>query len=245
MSVLVTRPSPYGEALVQLLNEHGIEAWHTPLVQFDDGRELNLLPDMLLKLNDGDLLFAVSQQAVNFAQRALLHGKHSWPKQPAYFAIGRNTAEILSHFSGQPVNYPKDREISEHLLKLSQLQDVSGRKALILRGNGGRELLAQQLTLRGVHVEFCECYQRRLIDYQSAKLIAIWQEQHIDTLIVTSAEMLQRVFTLIKEKDRPWLLGCQLVVVSERIALLARRLGWNNVKIADNADNLSLLTVFK
>ncbi|MEN1374970.1 uroporphyrinogen-III synthase, partial [Pseudomonas aeruginosa] len=38
-----------------------------------------------------------------------------------------------------------------------------------------------------------------------------------------------------------WLLRCRLLVVSERLAKLARELGWQDIKVADNADNDALL----
>lgn len=245
MAVLVTRPSPFGESLVQLLNRNGIKAWHTPLIQFVDGQELGEFPQKLLYLNSGDLLFVVSQQAVQYANQALSKARINWPTNIQYFAIGQATANALHQATGCPVNYPKDREISEHLLQLSELQEVNGKNALILRGNGGRELLANQLRLRGVDVTFCECYQRQIIDYSQTELFAVWQEQRINTLVITSAEMLQRIYALVEEKNKSWLLNCRLIVVSERIALLANRLGWNNIKIADNADNISLLAALK
>jgi uroporphyrinogen-III synthase len=45
--------------------------------------------------------------------------------------------------------------------------------------------------------------------------------------VVTSGEMLQQLFTLIPLWYREnWLLRCRLLVVSERLANLARELGW-------------------
>jgi uroporphyrinogen-III synthase len=38
-----------------------------------------------------------------------------------------------------------------------------------------------------------------------------------------------------------WLLHCRLLVVSERLANQARELGWQDIRIADNADNDALL----
>ncbi|MCL6408347.1 uroporphyrinogen-III synthase, partial [Dickeya dadantii] len=38
-----------------------------------------------------------------------------------------------------------------------------------------------------------------------------------------------------------WLLGCQLIVVSERLAEQARQLGWRDIRVADNADNDALV----
>jgi uroporphyrinogen-III synthase len=69
--------------------------------------------------------------------------------RPRYFAIGRTTALALHTVSGADVRYPLDREISEVLLQLPELQTIAGKRALILRGNGGRELLGETLRERG------------------------------------------------------------------------------------------------
>ncbi|WP_438895058.1 uroporphyrinogen-III synthase, partial [Bacillus cereus group sp. BC243] len=83
----------------------------------------------------------------------------NWPTAPRYFAIGRSTALALHTVSGSDVRYPLDRETSEVLLQLPELQTLIGKRALILRGNGGRELLGETLRERGADVTFCECYQ--------------------------------------------------------------------------------------
>lgn len=248
MTILVLRPSPAGEALVELLRQHKINACHTPLIEFGEGRELNRLQNKLSRLNAGDLLFVVSKQAVNYADKALSNAGADWPKNIRYFAIGRTSAEALSLATGCGVSYPKDREISEHLLELTELQRIEGKNALILRGNGGRALLAEQLSLRGANVEFCECYQRKEIHYEPDRLIALWRQREVKTIVATSTEIIKKLYALMDVQKKPnngWLLNCRLIVVSERTALSARELGWNNIKIADNADNISLLAALK
>jgi uroporphyrinogen-III synthase len=98
-------------------------------------------------LQEGDLLFALSQHAVEFAHAQLQQQEPGQP--PRYFAIGRTTALALHTVSGADVRYPLDREISEVLLQLPELQTIAGKRALILRGNGGRELLGETLRERG------------------------------------------------------------------------------------------------
>ncbi len=73
---------------------------------------------------------------------------------PRYFAIGRTTALALHTVSGQHIHYPLDREISEVLLQLPELQNIAGKNALILRGNGGRELLGATLTASAARSHF-------------------------------------------------------------------------------------------
>ena len=217
MSILVTRPSPAGEELVSRLRTLGQVAWHFPLIEFSPGQQLPQLADQLAALGESDLLFALSQHAVAFAQSQLHQQDRKWPRLPDYFAIGRTTALALHTVSGQKILYPQDREISEVLLQLPELQNIAGKRALILRGNGGRELIGDTLTARGAEVTFCE-------------------------VVVTSGEMLQQLWSLIPQWYREhWLLHCRLLVVSERLAKLARELGWQDIKVADNADNDALL----
>ncbi len=242
MSILVTRPLPQGEELVSRLRALGRVAWSFPLIEFTPGRELAALPRRLAELGADDLLFALSQHAVEFAHARLLQEGQCWPSTPAYFSIGRTTALALHTVSGKNIRYPLDREISEVLLQLPELQNIAGKKALILRGNGGRELLGATLRERGAEVTFCECYQRCAKYYDGAEEAMRWQSRGVSTVVVTSGEMLQQLWSLIPQWYREqWLLHCSLVVVSERLALQARELGWQDIQVADNADNDALL----
>ena len=214
MSILVTRPSPAGEQLVSRLRTLGQVAWSFPLIEFSPGRELSALADRINTLQEGDLLFALSQHAVEFAHAQLQQQSLSWTTAPRYFAIGRSTALALH----------------------------AGKRALILRGNGGRELLGETLRERGADVTFVECYQRCAKHYDGAEEAMRWHARGINTLVVTSGEMLQQLWSLIPHWYREnWLLRCRLLVVSERLANLARELGWQDIRIADNADNDALL----
>lgn len=242
MSILVTRPSPQGEELVSRLRALGREAWSFPLIEFTPGRELAKLPGYLSALGEGDLLFALSQHAVEFAHAQLQQRGLPWPLAPHYFAIGRTTGLALHKVSRRDVRYPLDREISEVLLQLPELQKIAGKKALILRGNGGRELLGETLKDRGASVTFCECYQRSSRDYDGAEVAMRWQSRGITRLVITSGEMLKQLWSLIPQWYREqWLLHCEVLVVSERLAEQARELGWRNIRVADGADNDALL----
>ncbi|PWC14662.1 uroporphyrinogen-III synthase [Brenneria corticis] len=242
MTILVTRPSPAGEQLVTRLRKLGHSAYHSPLIEFSPGRELAQLPARLAALRPGDLLFALSQHAIDYADPLLARSGTGWPQTAAYFAIGRTTALALHTVTALPVAYPSPSETSETLLQLPELRHVNGKQALLLRGNGGRELLGDTLAERGAQVSYCECYQRSPVYYDGAEQSRHWQQAGVDKLVITSGEMLQRIYTLVPDYYRAsWLLGCRLIVVSERLAAQARRLGWRNIRVADNADNDALM----
>ncbi len=73
-------------------------------------QELPALGDALARLGPDDLLFALSQHAVEFAHARLQQQGLPWPTSPRYFAIGRTTALALHTVSGQHIHYPLDRE---------------------------------------------------------------------------------------------------------------------------------------
>lgn len=242
MNILVTRPSPSGDELVTRLCALGHTAWSFPLIEFSPGRELAQLPQQLAALSPGDLVFVLSQHVMQYAQPCMQQAGLTWPAALDYYAIGRSTALALHRASGRNVIWPPERETSEMLLQLSTLRRLKGKKALILRGNGGRELLGTTLAQRGADVRFLECYQRCEKFYHGPSEGKRWRDRGIDTLVVTSGEMLQQLHRLFPAIDREeWLLGCRLLVVSERLATLALELGWKNIKVADGADNDALL----
>lgn len=242
MNILVTRPSPAAEQLVSRIRNSGHSAWALPLIEYTPGTQLDILPARLHELRAGDLVFALSKPAVHYAHPALIQAGMHWPDHLEYYAIGRSTALSLHTVSGHEVIWPHEQEISEILIQLPGLQQVKGKRALLLRGNGGRKLLAETLHSRGAQVEFIECYQRCAKHYNGAEEGRRWRDRGIDTLVVTSGEMLQQLYTLFPDIDRDeWLLRCRMIVVSERLATQARESGWANVCIASGADNDALL----
>ncbi|MDF7661000.1 uroporphyrinogen-III synthase [Erwiniaceae bacterium L1_54_6] len=246
MTILVTRPEPAASELVARLRTQGKLAWSLPLIEFTPGRDVDDLPQQLSDLQPDDLVFLLSQQVVTFAHPALQRQGFSWPTQLDYYAIGRSTALALHTVSNLKVDYPHARETSEELVRLNRLQKVSGKRALILRGSPGRELLADTLTERGVDVRYCECYQRCEKYYDGAVEGRRWRDRGITTLVVTSGEMLQQLFGLFPPIDRrEWLLHCRLLVVSERLATLAASMGWQDIDVADGADNDALLRALR
>lgn len=240
MTILVTRPDQAGIELTTALSAAGRAAIHAPLFTLAAGSELNLLPGYFSRLNPGDWIIAASGHAVSYAEQTVEQIGGRWP-HVQYAAVGRSTALHLQQACGQPVLFPASDETSEGLLQLPALQTVSGQQVLILRGNGGRPLLAQVLRERGAEVNFCECYQRVPLEYCGAQQTDIWQRANVNLLVITSGDILQQLVALVPDTAHHWLTSCRLVVVSKRIAAMAREFGWQEIVISDRADNRSLI----
>ncbi|AUI65330.1 MULTISPECIES: uroporphyrinogen-III synthase [Glaesserella] len=242
MNVLVTRPDQRGAQLVELLAEQNIFALHQPLFSVIPGRELPQLPSAVARLNRGDYVFAVSKNAVDFARDTLKETGFHWRNDLNYFAVGQGTAQYFSSQIEQNVIYPIESENSEGLLALPEMQDLIGKSILILRADSGRELFPEQASLRGAQVQILECYQR-IIEPDLSEQISLSKRIGVDVIVVTSGESLLTLFEQTAESERNWLFECRLVVVGQRIAKLAIKLGWQPkaIQISDKADNQSLL----
>ncbi|MGF1698598.1 uroporphyrinogen-III synthase [Vibrio lamellibrachiae] len=241
MAVLVTRPESQGLQLCQQLSEVGIKALHHPLISITPDPDLDTL---LNQLNSFDIVIAVSQHAVNFAHQALQNNSESWPTHPTYIAVGQKTAQILSKLCQQKVHYPEVGD-SEHLLALEPLQSIENKRIVILRGDGGRELIYDTLLKRLANVEYREVYQRNYLHFSSEILIAQWQQQGVDTLVITSSGQLNFFTSQVNPSYKNWLFQLHLLVPSERIALDAKKLGFNSVTNTGSASNHDLVTALQ
>ncbi|MDX7999955.1 uroporphyrinogen-III synthase [Xenorhabdus sp. Reich] len=242
MSILITRPAPAGEELVKRLLAVGKTAFSAPLIEIYPGCDLPLLSQKLQWLSAGDLVFLLSKNAVHYANEQLSQEGQSWPDKLSYYGIGKSTSLHFHQQTGQEIIWSEEGETSEDLLQLPALQQMDNKKILLLRGNGGREVIASTLRMRGGKVDYCECYSRRPVKYPAADFSRHWRQCGIKTIVVTSGEMLQLLYNLVTDSDgKAWLLGCGLIVVSERLANIAHELGWQVIKVAKSADNDALM----
>lgn len=243
MNVLITRPDHRGQELVELLNQHQIFAIHQPLFTIEAGAELPQLPSVMSRLNAGDYVFAVSKHAIDFASETLIQTGFHYRTDLKYFAVGRHSAAYFSAKTENPTYYPISSENSEGLLELPEMQILDGKNILILRAEKGRDFFAEQASLRGANIQYLECYRRQYLADSITEKMSLCKRAGIDSIIVTSTDILSTLYEQTAEDDRQWLIECRLIVVSTRIAQLAYKLGWsrNKVLLSEKADNNSLL----
>ncbi|KOY22671.1 uroporphyrinogen-III synthase [Vibrio parahaemolyticus] len=241
MAVLVTRPGEQGSALCSLLERHGISAHHHPLIDI-----VADLTDMHLTthLHQAQIVIAVSRHAVQCAQQILTSNGASWPKQAVYLAVGQKTAHYLSKCTQQKVHYPEVSD-SEHLLRLPALQNVEQQQVLILRGNGGRELIKDALVRRGAKVHYSETYKREFIPFDPVSCVSLWKTLQIDQIVVTSGEQLDYLCSQLTSEQLTWLNQQKLYIPSQRIADIAIQRGFTRVRCTGSASNQELLAALQ
>ena len=115
---------------------------------------------------------------------------------------------------------------------------MAGRRVLIVRGDDGRELLAQSLRHTGAHVDYAGVYRRCMPPPPPPDLVQAWNAR-IDAMIVTSEQMLKNLIKLTD--NHPSVLGTPLVVISERLQYSAETSGFQHVLQAGNPYPADLL----
>ena len=181
----------------------------------------------------------VSQNAVTHAFEWI---EQYWPQLPTgvrWYAVGEKTAASVREHCVSVTECGKAMN-SEALLALPDLQSVANQKILICRGKGGRTTLAEVLRERGATVDYCELYERRststdnLADRLGKDLRDI---HHVVPLF--SGETLLNFTNALP-------IGCNkalfsLIVPAERVAHIAVQAGFEQITIAQNASEASML----
>ena len=230
--VLVTRPAGQAEGLRRLIEDHGGAAVLAPLLEIEAVAADAAGPRRLRQPEPPDWLVFVSANAVRCAF-AWLGPQWLASGRVKTAAIGRATAQALAERGVEVDLKPKQQFNSEALLAEPEWADVSGRRFLIVRGVGGRELLAESLQSRGACVEYAEVYRRSPAAVDMPALLARWRAGGVGAAILTSGEALATLAGLMTGADRGLLLRTPMVVIGERLALQARELGCARVVAAE------------
>jgi uroporphyrinogen-III synthase len=115
-------------------------------------------------------------------------------------------------------------------------------EVVIVKGEGGRELLGEELKRRGARVtEWC-CYRRCWPEVDLSVL------RDVDSSFVfqaSSGEMVSRLSELLTGERQEDLFQSPVIVPSERVAALATALGWGRVIRAEDAGDRAFTVALK
>ncbi|WP_028764520.1 uroporphyrinogen-III synthase [Shewanella colwelliana] len=236
MKVLLTRPEGRNQFVAKALTQQQVPYCITPLLAVTATNDIND-PIALGSFRNADIVIFISTNAVDYAAQAL---NNQFPNHPRYFAVGRATYLALKALNIDALEAPQDCQQTEGLLTLSALQDLAGKNVTIVRGIGGREALAEQLRQRGANVHYWQVYQRVAPSLTPA-VAAQWQQDKIDTIVVTSGEILANLIKLVPKELFAWLHACHIIVPSDRVYDQAINAGFNRVTNAKAANNDAVL----
>lgn len=205
--VLVTRPEAQTAPLCAALEELGAVAVRLPVLKIEAIADNQALQQVAENLAQIQKLIFISTNAVEYALPTLLAINSQILKAIPCFAVGKSTAQALQLYNLNVKAAPAPFN-SESLLTLPELQVLSNERVVIVRGEGGRELLAESLKARNAQVEYCDVYHRVLPQLEKIP-------EKVDIILITSSEGLKNLTILLG--SCAWLCHTPLVLISERI----------------------------
>ena len=236
-TIVVTRPLAQAAPLADAIAAAGGVPLIFPLLEILPALDPGALAAGAAGLPGCALAIFISPNAVDYALPAIL-ARGPWPDGVTPAAVGPGTVKALAAHGVTGCIAPRERFDSEALLALPQLASsrVSGRRILIFRGDGGRELLADTLRARGATVDCITCYRRSGPARGAEPLLAAWRVGQLDALTVSSSEGLRYLLNMLDAEGLAWLRKTPVFVPHARIGDNARAMGLSKIILTEAAD---------
>ena len=269
-SVVITRPLAQALPLAQRVAALGREVQVLPLLEIlplDDDTQLRAV---LADLSRFALVAFVSPNAID----ACMAWVPVWPPGVALAVMGEGSRAALAahgiNDQNATIYSPQDpqRTDSSTLLAALNLTHLQNAQVLIIRGESGREFLADALRTAGVQVRQIAAYRRQIPVLDAAKkaqLIALLATEN--EWLITSSEGLRNLIELTQQLEAEpqaqsdaqsdaqsganpervqfvaKLQQQHLIVPHARIAEVAHSLGFDKVSLVGSGDEALLVAV--
>jgi uroporphyrinogen III methyltransferase / synthase len=256
-TVVITRPAGQSEALAGQLEARGLRPLNFPLITIEPVRDDASLREALGALDRYALVVFVSPNAVDRAFDCYSAISSIWPHALPVAVVGPASVTALArhgvaapgHRVISPVGAADEepaRFDSESLYaaleKTLGANAFAGKRVLIVRGDGGREWLADRLREAGAEVDAVAAYRRVVPEPP----IGAWTAVHAllegapHAWLVTSSEGARNLDELAREHltagEIVELRHAPLVAPHARIGETARGLGFDRITVSGAGD---------
>lgn len=236
--MIITRPADAAASLRRKVEALGGGAIGVPGLSLRQTPELQrVAARSLAEARAQDWIFS-SPAAVRFAFRFVpsLH----IPQGARAFGVGAGTQRALAR-RGIRALVPVDRSDSEGLLELPELTDVRDRDVALIGAAGGRDLIAPTLSERGARVESIHVYERGPPQLNRRHFEALARASDPLITLISSGEALVNLVALLPPPLLARLRHQILIVSSARLAAIAEKQGFEDVREAASASADDLL----
>lgn len=226
---VLTRPAGLNAALEKALSDAGWGVTISPALSIRD----RMLEggEILPQPNDFDLIVFVSANAVaGYAKQC--QGRINWPASTLAACVGVATAAAVKEAFGVHLDvlHPAADAVqdSESLWALIRSRQTLPRRVLIIRGQDGRDWLAEQFDSLGIsvclHVAYCRELATWTTDNQNQFLE--WSKHNVRAVwLLTSTHGIESVMSQISQAGlADWAVRCSYIVTHPRLADCLRRL---------------------
>ena len=244
LKIMITRPKDKSSELAHSLKATGNLAISAPLIRIE---HLELVPKDLKQFLDwSDIIIFTSQNTVLPTINKINDIRIFDEKK--IFAIGNKTRECLLAKNLTQVIVPEYLSSTEGLLALNELSKfhITNKNILIIKGHGGRKKLGYHLLKRGANLKYINSYLRKETNISISRVLKARDLAAPDVIIITSGSILLALVKKIKSENLNNLFFTPLIVVSHRLAKIARKLGFMGfIHIAANANDQSIIDSIK
>ncbi|HAU1151648.1 TPA: uroporphyrinogen-III synthase [Legionella pneumophila] len=229
LRILNTRPREQAQVLNKKIVESGGIPIDCPTMDIvaSETNWINKLPD-LTSVNQA---IFVSPNAVRYFMMELSSKRINWPNSIRVTAIGKGTSRMLNEFNIQVSDIPELPD-SEHLLTLNSLQQIRNQTILLVKGEGGRQLIEEYLMLKGARLCILSVYKRVVPTIDQEFLNSLWRDDLVDIILLTSEQSIHNLFKMFSIEGQMWLQNKPCVVISDRLAKVASLLGIKKILIS-------------
>jgi len=221
--LFVLRPGQPGHDLANMLTNQNFQARHAP--------SLAIKPQSFsLPNNTYDYVIFISPTAVTSAEAAVLE---LCANADGCIAVGSGTAAELQRIGITDTLVPEEFN-SEGLLAMPDLQDIDQKRVLLVKGVGGRKLLADTLRDRGAACDLLDVYERvtQTINQSDWQWYLAGENRGITSASIETLEAFEQ-----QRKAGDYPLPNFILVASDRIAETAEALGYTNIHNVGGAAN--------
>jgi len=241
--VVVTRPSQQAGKLARMVAGLGRECVVLPLLEITPLPDQGELKTVLADLSGYAMVAFVSPNAIDAAFAHIA----AWPPGVAAAVLGEGSRAALAVHGLTDANatiftpHDKTRSDSENLLESLDLEALNGKRVLIVRGESGRELMADGLRAAGAMVTTVAAYRRSTpaLSGPFAQQLSRLLEGENDW-IITSSEALRGLLALVAQLDDADAVAKmqrqRLIVPHARIAETAQDLGLTRLTLSGSGD---------
>jgi uroporphyrinogen-III synthase len=231
--IVVTRPRHQAGGLSELIRAAGGMPVGFAAIEIEPLPDYAALAAALARLGSYDLAVFVSANAV---LSAWPHLAGPWPGKLTAGATGPGTAAALAERGIARVITPPEQFDSEGLLAELERTGASPNKVLIVKGEGGRDWLAETLRARGAVVESVAAYRRAPGRADPRIIGELAQTNQLGGVVVSSSEGADHLFGMLGANALAWLDAAPVFVPHARIAAHLRALGLTRVVLTAGGD---------
>lgn len=241
LTILVTRPEPQCSELCRVIDSMGGRAIAFPTIAFAPPPDMQAFHAAIQQLGNYSWLIFISPQAVVASVPAIRQTWSTLPPTVQFAAIGAGTAKALVAAGYQAAIQPDTDWSSEGLLAMPMFQQVRDMPIAVVRGVGGREMIDRELRARGADVLPVIAYQRIVPDSDLSPCLNELQAKQIDMIVCTSFESVNNLKNRLGVTAWPLLEKIPLIVMSERVKLLAEALGFRTIWVTRGASAAAIV----